>query len=256
MTPMARIIGALLPLLLATSARAIELHFEAWPTASGETCVAPCYQMRMFLQVNPWDPHQQINSLLMDIDIQSGAVPAQLPVFPARDDNAGPGNVHTRFNANLPWNLSSAVAKSPTEGFHALMVHAARTAFTVQGLADLVDDPSTNCADLDKCGFVEEALAQHRVYLGFINVTRAGSPSTDGQPHDDPIFGADTPQGVPFFVVRVGNLTGTGDAVEAAGDLVRSGGTGWIPFLPEPSPALLLVAALAAMVELRRTYRP
>jgi hypothetical protein len=243
----ARTIATLLPLLLATSAQAVQLHFEAWPTPSPETCPAPCYQMRMFLQVDPWDLAQQIGAIQMDVRVVEGAFPAQLASFPDRNANSDQGNVHS---GNLPWNLTSAVARSPAMNFDARMVHAASSPFSVEGLADRVSDPATTCIDSRKCGFVEEALALNRVYLGFINVTRSTPPFEPGQPEAAPIFGAEfRPQGVPFFIVRVGNVAGTGDAVEA---LARyAGGDGFVLFMPEPSTALVLVLALTPMVARR-----
>jgi hypothetical protein len=163
-------------LLVATSAEAVQLHFEAWPAPSSETCTAPCYQVRMFLQVEPSDSDQDILAIQMNVDVRSGAVPAQLPVHPQRNSNAGSGNIQIgatgTATVNVPWDLSSAVAKSPLEGFDATLVHAADVTFTVGGLADLLDDPSTSCVDdVSKCAFVLEALEKHRIYLGFFNVT-------------------------------------------------------------------------------------
>jgi hypothetical protein len=254
---MARIILVVL-LLLAPRARAVQLHFEAWPTLSSETCPAPCYQMRMFLQVDPWDMQQSIQAIQMDIRVGDGAVPAELPIHPARNDNAGPGNVHARSdgtrNVGVPWDLVSVVAQSPTEGFDALMVHAASDSFTVEALTDSLNNPDTTCADTDGCGFVEEALALNRVYLGFMNITRSAelpSGQGPGHGHTGPIFGYENwPQpGVPFFIVQVGNIYGIGDAPEL---LAQYGGdTGFVLFLPEPTTASVVAFALAMLVAMR-----
>jgi hypothetical protein len=213
--------------------------------------------MRMFLQIDPLDMQRDIQAIQMDIRIAEGAIPAELPVHPARNDNTGPGNVHAHsvggHSVGVPWALASVIAKSPTENFDALMVHAGSGDFIPEQLADLVDDPGTSCTDTVRCAFVEDALAHSRVYLGFMNVTRTGSASIYGNPHDDPIFGADRPSG-PFFIVQVGNIEGIGDAAEAARDLVLYyGGTGWIAFLPEPSTVFVLGCTLAMLVPLRRS---
>jgi hypothetical protein len=256
MTP--RIVATLLPLLLTTSAEAVQLHFEAWPTPSSETCPAPCYEMRMFLQINPRDTERIIQAIQMDIDIGAGAIATQLPVPPQRNDNAGPGNVHARYDGTrivgVPWNLASVVGSSPNAGFDALMIHAADATFTVEGVAELVDDPSTSCANVNQCSFVSEALALNRVYLGFMNVTRSaelppGVPPGHG--HAGPPFGYEhsPPPGVPFFTVYVANITGNGDAVEA---LARGGGgAGSVEYLPEPSTGFVLPFALAMLVAMR-----
>src|SRR5262249_48346896 len=150
-------------------------------------------------------------------------------VPPTQNDNAGPANVHARSvgtqNVGVPWDLGlSTVGRSPTEGFDALMVHAATLPFTVQALAGFIQDPGTSCTDAEKCSCVEDALALNRVSLGFMNVTRT-SPPTGFIPHPGPAFGTDyapAPRDVPFFLVRVWNIVGNGDAVQRLADYSSS----------------------------------
>lgn len=254
----ARGIGAALLLLLANGALATELHFEAWPTASSEACPAPCYQMRMFLQVNPWDHEQNIRGIQMDVRIGDGAISSQLPVHPDRNDNAGSGNAHIRSvgasSIRVPWDVVSAVARSPATGFDGLALHLASSDFTVRQLAALVNGPSTSCEDVDECDFIEAALARNRVYLGFMNVTRgAPLPEFDpGLPHGGPAFNyQDRPRAVPFFIVYVQNIVGLGSALEAQPFSQAPFGTGFVVFMPEPSMTSALMLALSMILVLR-----
>ena len=105
---------AALALTPAGAARAFELYLETVPTTSGDTCPEPCYQVRMFVE----DPTRnfEIQAVQFDIDLESGGTPALLPIPPATNSNAAPGNVNVEGpDENIivvPWNLSSTVGRS------------------------------------------------------------------------------------------------------------------------------------------------
>ena len=167
------IVAALL--LPAISARAFMLQFEAWPTAASETCASPCYQVRAF--VEDLSRIERIEAIQMDIEVRRGATPALIPTYPARNGNAGSGNIEVEYStgsrAALPWDILSSVAKSPSDGFDALVVDAAGTVWSVESLASAVNASDTTCLDDPaKCEYVKNALTWGRIYLGFFNVTR------------------------------------------------------------------------------------
>jgi hypothetical protein len=244
-------LASALGLVPAGGAQALAMHFEAWPAPAGETCSAPCYQVRMFLQVHPWEAALDIQSLQMDVGVYNGADPAQLFTPPDENNgNSGPGNILVRYptgvgsqirSGPLPWNLSSTVARSPTVGRDALMVHAADQPFTLASLSARLLSPETLCFDPDSaaCDFVLEAIAQGRIYLGFFNVTRTDAAHLYADCH---YWSCDAPPGTRYFDLMVSGITGDGELAEMLAGF--SGVHGSVPFLPEPSAAVLLGMAL------------
>jgi hypothetical protein len=245
--------------LVPAGARALGLHFEAWPTPASGICAAPCYQVRMFIQVQPYEATLEIQSIQMDVGAGNGADPAELFTPPDENNgNSGPGNILVRYptgvgsqirSGPLPWNLSSTVARSPAAGSDVRMVHAAGEPFTLASLSARLLSPETSCFDPDSaaCDFVLQAIAEGRIYLGFFNVT----PREDATeyPRSHYVFFWDALPETRFFDVSVVGITGSGEVIEFLAGL--SGLTGSVPLLPEPSAAVLLGVALLALVALR-----
>jgi len=139
-------------------------------------------------------------------------------------------------------------------GFDVRMVHAAGQPFTVAALAARLESPDTTCIDADPaaCDFVLEGVANDRIYLGFFNVTRADaivSPSPQEFPDllHNPFYDiADLSPGTAYFSASFANVTGDGEYSQWL-----YGSYGLIPFLPEPSAAVLLGLALLVAAAFR-----
>lgn len=153
----------------AASADAAKIVFETVEAPSaqvGESCPAPCFNVRMYFE----DPTRnlEIQALQFDVAIVSGVTAAKLPVPPASSNQAASGNV-----GGAPWTLSATVGKSPREEFDALVVNAAAAPFTLSSAQAWFD---AGCEGAN-CSILGDGLAADRLYLGRFNATLTGDAS-------------------------------------------------------------------------------
>jgi hypothetical protein len=256
---------------LSASARAASLIFETHPDQAGnegDLCPAPCMEIHIFLDASGTLPDLTpintlpIQSIQFDIKISNGATVATLWIpdeigtpnngqsddanvfFRARHDFPSSTTLATR---DIPWTLSSTVAKSPNASFDARVAHAAPAPFTpaglktdmtvVQGTATTPATPNCTADDPFLCDLVSSHIVLDQVYLGRFNATVTGTS------------------------INVGNFTGDGALLnllkalngnpDAHCDFVE--GKCEIPVpTPEPMSVILLGAALAGLGFVRR----
>jgi hypothetical protein len=157
---------------LGATAKAASLYFEAVATTATTICVAPCFQIRTFLEDET--RALSIQAIQFDVAVDGDGTVANLPVPPATNGNAQAGNTNIEdADGNIavtPFELSATVGASPTAGFDALFVLASATPFTVNSTAQRRAD-GVGCTPSGLCTIQLDGLTANRIYLGRFNMS-------------------------------------------------------------------------------------
>jgi hypothetical protein len=242
-------LAAVVAFQITSSSRAAVLIFEQGPDRTGldpALCPAPCFEINMWLGTSGAEAFLVIQAIQMDIAIADGGTVAALwTPFAENNGTTDDANVGVRLRSpigtrvlELPWTLSSTVAKSPVPEFDVRLVHAADNPFTARSLDAEINAPlgpgplpTPACVDSDPdlCELVRTRIGQGQIFLGRFNATMTGAS------------------------IEVDNLAGTGALIgllPVAGsscDFIEGRCT-----IPESPSVILLGAALAGLGFLRR----
>jgi hypothetical protein len=246
------VLASAVALQISSSSRAAVLIFEQGPDRFGldpALCPAPCFEINIWLRTTPAEALLTIQAIQMDIVMGDGGTVASLWTPPAENNGATDDakvsvRIRTVFGPRtfeLPWSLSSTVARSPVAGFDVRLVHAASDPFTARSLDATLNAPpvpgllpTPACVDSDPelCEFVRTRAGQGQIFLGRFNATVTGTS------------------------IRYDNLVGDGSLIARlpargpACDFIEGYCT-----IPEPPSTIGLGSALAGLVFLRRRSR-